>query len=798
MSVIPPLASPSPLSANPSQGALLNRAKDSSSPSNTTTNTTTTSNTASSSGKTQTVFIHKLYDMLHDESISHLIWWSPSEDSFYLLPGEEFSKVLAQYFKHTNIASFIRQLNMYGFHKVNDTFQTNSAEDAPASAPGTPPADQPEGTTNSTTTTTNSTKWEFKHSTNQFRKGDIDSLKLIKRRSSKNINSHKEIVNLKSLPPTSNPMLLNPNYPYQYAPGPPPPPGLHHHHVHMTPYSDDESSNLSRHGSSDSLHQQYHQSLQLHQHSLLLNPSNSANPMPNQAPSSALSTPLHPPSAPHTPTPHQLQVPVPHSPHHLLGPLQPQSPSGKPALVSNPSFENSVNFKFIELNNQVNYLKAELTSVNHRYESLHQEVIRNQSDIVQLLDVVESYLTRSDVKPEDDRSAHNKTPLKQEEPVRTLQSDIASFRSLLLQRIRTMSNSSVSHNHGSQSSASAYHLNDTKAANSRNPSNSNIHIVPQHYPLNPHYTIYSNPNDVPTFRKFPAAAATGSTSNPDESVTSTSSTGGAASTSVALSSSSAAGATTAATNQAAPVGRHLSILMDPLQPIPSRSIKPVFDEHHQQPAANFRLRAESKSYSPLTVGGSSANATALQSSPQQSSNRSSYGNLNDTKRSSSLVSNSNSINTPDSKLPPATPNQSYPFPNMVPDHLPPPLLPPSSTRTHSLPTPHVEGTSATPPSSVPPYYNQRNSFTSIYDHLPASSATSAPAAPNQLPSVSELDKSIKTTTNNTNNTNNSINKPSLSASPSSTSLPSMATLLQPDREREDVDDETRKKRKLLN
>lgn len=123
-------------------------------------------------GKTQTVFIHKLYDMLEDKNISHLIWWAESNESFYLLPCEELAKVLSQYFKHTNIASFIRQLNMYGFHKVNDLFQGDS----------------------------NTTRWEFRHLANQFRKGDIESLKLIKRRSSKNVNPQKEVSNLKVIP----------------------------------------------------------------------------------------------------------------------------------------------------------------------------------------------------------------------------------------------------------------------------------------------------------------------------------------------------------------------------------------------------------------------------------------------------------------------------------------------------------------------------------------------------------------------------------------------------------------------
>ncbi|KAI1920978.1 Flocculation suppression protein [Ophidiomyces ophidiicola] len=113
----------------------------------------------------QTAFIHKLYSMLQDSSIQHLISWSSSNESFVMSPSSDFSKVLAQYFKHTNISSFVRQLNMYGFHKVSDVFHTGSPD---------------------------SPMWEFRHGNGNFRKGDLSGLREIKRRASRHALIHRD------------------------------------------------------------------------------------------------------------------------------------------------------------------------------------------------------------------------------------------------------------------------------------------------------------------------------------------------------------------------------------------------------------------------------------------------------------------------------------------------------------------------------------------------------------------------------------------------------------------------------
>ena len=67
-------------------------------------------------------FLQKTYDMLEDESTSELISWVPSGDGFCIVNPPEFAEqILPRFFKHNNLASFVRQLNMYGFHKNRST-----------------------------------------------------------------------------------------------------------------------------------------------------------------------------------------------------------------------------------------------------------------------------------------------------------------------------------------------------------------------------------------------------------------------------------------------------------------------------------------------------------------------------------------------------------------------------------------------------------------------------------------------------------------------------------------------------
>ena len=71
--------------------------------------------------KTRPAFINKLWNMVNDENNKELIQWADDGQSFIVKNREVFvHNILPRYFKHSNFASFVRQLNMYGWHKVQD------------------------------------------------------------------------------------------------------------------------------------------------------------------------------------------------------------------------------------------------------------------------------------------------------------------------------------------------------------------------------------------------------------------------------------------------------------------------------------------------------------------------------------------------------------------------------------------------------------------------------------------------------------------------------------------------------
>jgi heat shock transcription factor 1 len=63
-------------------------------------------------------FIQKSFEILENKEYEGVIHWMANGREFAIREIDEFQDhILPKFFRHRNINSFIRQLNMYGFHK---------------------------------------------------------------------------------------------------------------------------------------------------------------------------------------------------------------------------------------------------------------------------------------------------------------------------------------------------------------------------------------------------------------------------------------------------------------------------------------------------------------------------------------------------------------------------------------------------------------------------------------------------------------------------------------------------------
>ncbi|CCH61547.1 hypothetical protein TBLA_0E04980 [Henningerozyma blattae CBS 6284] len=77
---------------------------------------------ARNSRTTSNLFVKTLFNILEDEKYQNIIKWTEKGDRFVVIDAGLFtSDILPIHFNHSNFASFVRQLNKFGFHKIKKT-----------------------------------------------------------------------------------------------------------------------------------------------------------------------------------------------------------------------------------------------------------------------------------------------------------------------------------------------------------------------------------------------------------------------------------------------------------------------------------------------------------------------------------------------------------------------------------------------------------------------------------------------------------------------------------------------------